>query len=379
MSAWPTGNKGLAVQLVTDREGTRVLENEWASLPPPAAAPCPMTGPAFFQIWLDTLGVGSSPRIVVGRRGGRVVGVLPLVACSGTAREGGRQVRLVGSRRPPILDMADVWIEPGEELPLAGAFVELLERRASTWDTLYLGNIAEAGRTMSALRALAEGRGWPLVSRHREAAVVDTSGSWQEYRRRLTRTMRSLPRRARHGDNGGLFRFEPRLIGAPGAAALQDLFRLYRVRWGAANCLEDGVYRECLMRLYASQEPHGSYVAGLWSGERPVALLLVFVQGDREQWLISGADRDRSLARYSPGALLTYLMLERAFAAETREVHLLHTITPSKVAWANSFAGESICVALSPGARLLPSVAFPAIEAAVLGQRIALRRRARSS
>lgn len=333
-----------------------------------------MTGAAFFQIWLDTLGADAEPRVVVGRREGRVIGVLPLVARRGTALQGGRQVSLAGSRRPPILDMADVWIEPGNELPLAGALVDVLEKSAGTWDTLYLGNIAEAGRTMSAVQALIEGRGWPLASRHREAVVVDTSGSWPEYRRRLGRALRALPRRARHLEGGGQVRFEPRLVGSRGAVALEELFGMYRARWGSGNCLEDGAYRECLMGLYASQEPDHAYVAGLWSGRRPLALLLVFVNVDREQWLISAAARDPSVARYSPGALLIYLLLERAFATTTREIHLLHTIIPSKVAWATGFAGETISVALSPKAHLLPSVAFPVIEAAILARRVAQRR-----
>lgn len=373
MSPGSTGSAGLEVSVVDDREGLAALAPEWRALPAPLAAPSPVTGPDFLDAWLGTLGRGHRPQVVAARRDGRLVGVVPLVRRDGRRRDGGRQVQLAGSRRPPMTDVADVMVAPGEEIPLAAATVDALADRAGGWDTLYLGNVAASGRTVAAALGLMEARGWAVTTRARAAMVMETSGSWDDFRRGLGRTVRTMPRKLRALERMGAVRFEPGLTGAEGGAALEELMALYRRRWGAGNWLEDGAYRECLRRLRVALDPDGARVAGLWLDDRPLAMQLVLRQGARDLSLMVAADRDTRWARQSPGLLLDYLLAERAFADDTAEVHLLHTVLPSKLVWTTRFDTELTVIAVSPAARRAPALGVPLVEAAIVGRRL-LRR-----
>ena len=373
MSPGSSGATGLDVAIVDDRDGVRALVPEWRALPHPAAAPSPVTGPDFLDAWLDTLGRGHRPHVVAARRDGRLVGVVPLVRRDGRRRDGGRQVSLAGSRRPPMTDVADVQVAPGEEIPLATAMVDALEAVAGSWDTLYLGNVAASGRTFAAALGLMEARGWALASRTRSAMVMETAGDWEAFRRGLGRTVRTLPRKRRGLERMGAVRFEPGLTGREGAAALEELIALYRRRWGAGNWLEDAAYRECLRRLRAALDPDGARVAGLWIDDHPLALQLVLRQDTRDLSLLVAADRSTRWARQSPGMLLDYLLAERAFADDTTEVHLLHTVLPAKLVWTTRFDAELTVIAVSPRARRAPALGVPLVEAAILGRRLVRR------
>lgn len=373
MSTGSSGASGLDVEIVATRSGVDSLAGEWGALPAPVAAPCPTTGHAFVEAWLDTLGRAHEPHVVVARRGGRLVGVVPLARRDGRRRDGGRQISLAGSRRPPMTDMADVSVLPGEEIALAGAMVDALEGAASTWDTLYLGNVAGESRTLAAAMGLMEGRGWAVTSRARSAMVMETTGEWEEFRRRLGRTVRTLPRKLRGLERLGSVRFEPGLTGAEGAAALEQMFDLYRRRWGDGNWLEDPAYRDCMRRLRAAHDPCGARVAGLWVDDQPLAFQLVFRQGDRDLSLMVAADRSARWTRHSPGMLLDYLLAERAFSDDTTEVHLLHTVIPAKLVWTTRFAAELTLIAVSPRSRRAPALSVPLVEAAILGRRLIRR------
>jgi CelD/BcsL family acetyltransferase involved in cellulose biosynthesis len=171
----------------------------------------------------------------------------------------------------------------------------------------------------------------------------------------------------------GAVRFEPGLTGREGAAALEDLIALYRRRWGAGNWLEDAAYRDCLRRLRAALDPGGARVAGLWVDEHPLALQLVLRQGTRDLSLLVAADRSARWARQSPGMLLDYLLAEQAFADDTTEIHLLHTVLPAKLVWTTRFDAELTVIAVSPRARRAPALGVPLVEAAILGRRLVRR------
>lgn len=368
---------GAHARLLCDGAAVAAIADEWRSLPPPVAAPGFATGPDFLDAWLGTVGRAAAPRVVELRARGRLVGVVPLVAMSGAAARGGRQVSLAGSRRPPMTDMADVMVEPGHEIALATAAVTYLDRTAASWDTLYLGNLAAASLTFTAMLGLIEGRAWPLGTRSRSAMVLDAIGDWESFRAALPRSTRRMPRRLEQLRAMGDVRVEMALTGAAGAAALEDLFAVYRARWGPGNWLDDPVYRDWARRMWAAHEPRGARMAGLWLDGRPLALQLIFRQGDRDQSLMVAATRDGPTARLGPGAMLDYLVAEQAFADDTSEVHLLHTVLPSKLIWTTRFLPELTITAVSPRARAAAAASVPATEAAIVGRRIAQSMRAR--
>lgn len=362
-------------RLLGERSEVDAITSEWRDLPPPAAAPGFATGPDFFAAWHDTVGVGAAPRVVELRDSGRLVGVLPLVAVAGPAARGGRQVRLAGSRLPPMTDMADVMVEPGYEIALATAAVALLERTAGTWDTLYLGNVAAESRTFAAMVGQIEARGWALATRARTAMVMDTDGDWEAFRAGLGRSTRRLPRRLERLRGMGDLRVQLDLTGPAGEAALEDLFAVYRERWGRGNWFDDPAYREWARRMWRALAPGEARIAGIWLDGRPLALHLIFRQGTRDQSLIVAASRDPRTAAMGPGALLDYLVAERAFADDTTEVHLLHTVLQSKLIWTTRFLTELIVTAVSPAARTAAAASVPVTEAAIVGRRIRASRR----
>lgn len=367
--------RGLRTTVIRERSALAAIRDEWRALPPPAAAPAPSAGPEFLDAWLATLGAGAAPRVVAVRREGRLVGVVPLVAQALRPHEGGRQVSLAGSRRPPMTDMADARVEPGCERLVAAATADALGASAASWDTLYMGNVAASSRVFTALLAEAEHRGWAHASRARAAMVIETGGDWEAYRAGLGRSLRTLPRRVRRLAALGSLRVEPGLTGEEGARALADLIAVYRERWGPGNWLDDPRYRDFVERLRAALDPGGARVAGLWLDGRPLALQLILREGDRDQSLLVAADHRGATGRESPGTVLDYLLTKRAFEEATTEVHLLHTPTREKMAWATRLDAELTWIAVSPRARPAVALALPAVEAAIIGRAVARRRR----
>ena len=361
--------------LLSDMGAVSAISGEWRALPAPAAAPCPTSGPEFLEAWLATLGRDASPRVVAVRRGDRLLGVVPLVAQTLRARDGGRQVSLAGSRRPPMTDLADVRVVPGEELAVARATAELLQASAASWDTLYVGHAAAESRTVAGLMAFAERYGWISVVRARTAMVIDTTGPWEAYRERLPRGVRTLPRRLRRLERMGDLRVERGLTGEAGADALRRLMDVYRARWGEGNWLDDPAYRDFLERFRAALGPDGARVAGLWLDGVPLAQLLVLREDDRDQVLMLAVDPEHPGRHETPGTLLEYLVIEQGFADQTREVHLLHTVSREKLALSTHVVGEVTWIALSPQARPGPSLALPAVEAGITSVRLARVRR----
>jgi CelD/BcsL family acetyltransferase involved in cellulose biosynthesis len=376
MSAWSTGAAGLRTTVASSPGEVRALRDEWSALPLPVAAPSPATGPAFVEAWLATLGHDHEPRVVAARRDGRLVGVVPLAARARRPWEGGRQISLAGSRRPPMTDVADVRVLPGEEAALGDAVIRVLEASADDWDTLYLGNVAGGSLTFAAMLAMLEARRWPVATRSRAAMVIGTEMGWDAYRRTLGRTTRTLPRKLRGLRRIGDVRVELGLTGAEGAAALEQMLVMYRRRWGRGNWLEDPRYRECLRRWYAGLGDGAARMAGLWLDGHPLALQLVLREGDRDLGLMVAADRERRWRRYSPGMLLDYLLAEAAFADGTSEVHLLHTVIPAKVIWATRYVSELTLTAVSPRARRAVATAAVGVEAAIQARAV-LRRGSR--
>lgn len=351
------------------------LAEAWERLPEPRSAPSITGGPRFFQAWRQTLGGRAQPWVIALHHRGRLVGVVPLAYSRRGIAAGGRQLALAGSRRPPLTDMADARVEPGHEIALGRAVVGLLERHAGSWDSLYLGSVAAQSQTYSAVLGAIEERGWAWSSRSRTAMVLDTAGDWAAFRAGLGRSTKRLPQRLKRLAAQGKVRVALDLVGAPGARALDQLIDLYRHRWGSGSWLEDPAYRSFLRRVWLAHSHDQARLSGLWVDDQMVAGHLVFRQGDRDQSLLVAARHDGPYARESPGRVLDYLVAERAFGSPTREIHLLHTVLPTKLVWTSRFLPELTLIALSPQAGRLATVALPLAEAAIVGRAAMARRR----
>jgi CelD/BcsL family acetyltransferase involved in cellulose biosynthesis len=148
----------LAVEEIDDRAAISALAPEWERLRAEVAAAGgtrgPFLSPAWFAIWAAA--IADEPLILVAHRGGRLVGVLPLM------RERRRlakiPARVLRSLSDDHSQRFDLLLSPSEPQRVAAAFWQHLRRR-DDWDALELREVPDASESAQLLPAAARASG----------------------------------------------------------------------------------------------------------------------------------------------------------------------------------------------------------------------------
>lgn len=284
---------GLSLCTLGDVEAfARVPAAEWDAL----VEALPHPSPYVLHGWLaarlrHTAGV-STPRIHVARRGGRLVGALPLEV---TSRFG---LRLGDLAAGPHAVCADLLLAPGEPEETARALVE--RAAASDQDFVRVHGLTPDSR-LARLAAL-------TLVRRIDAPVLDLSAGWETvYREKVSKRHRQDHRHKRRS-LAALGRLETRVVRTAGEldAALEETFRLHELRWagrddryGYAAASSRRFVRDAVA-LLGERDQYRLVLLEL--DDTPIAFLSYFV-------LAGGAVGHRTafdprLGRFSPGALV---------------------------------------------------------------------------
>jgi CelD/BcsL family acetyltransferase involved in cellulose biosynthesis len=312
-----------ATTQVEIHESFQSLRIEWDELADRAGAP-PFLRPDWIEAWWRAFAKGRLT-VLATRAGGDLTGVLPLM------RRAGGLVSPTNWHTPLF---GPVCADHDAEVALAEAFVQ----RGGA----HLGlRFIDAGDPfLDTLRSAATGAGWSTIERPlQRSPYVPIDGSWEQFCSGLSKDRRrSIRRRERRLRELG----ELQVIVEDGTERLDELlaegFALEASGWKGAQGTA----------ITSRPETHAFYTEIARWGASAGLLRLVFIrvdarpiafnlclEDDRVHYALKPGHSDE-MARYGPGALLAYRMIERAFALDLASYELLGGEDEFK----RSFAGE---------------------------------------
>jgi CelD/BcsL family acetyltransferase involved in cellulose biosynthesis len=290
------------------------LAEPWNQLVEAMPRPSPFLLHAWLEDWWRHYGGNDELAVHVAFRGDRLVGALPLCI---RRRSGLRVAEFVGGTWALL---ADVLLAPGEDGSTAAALTD--QAAASRHDFASLFGLPGSSRLVRALPP----DSLRLVERL-EAPVLDLDGGWEAvYTAKLSSKARSERRRRRrqleeHGPVETAVARTPDEI----AAALEDAFRIYELRWegrrdpsGFVTPAGKRFHREALLRLAELDIPR---IVMVRIDDRPIAFALAFHFLGRAYGVTMAFDP--AYGRFAPGWEAKLLSLEIAGAEGIARVELL--------------------------------------------------------
>jgi CelD/BcsL family acetyltransferase involved in cellulose biosynthesis len=328
------GRAPVAVEEVSDRAALDALAGEWASLDDRAADPNFFSTWEWMSSWLDSFHESRPLSVLLARRDGSLVGVLPLVG--GT---GGRLCR-VGLQTPanaqtPVGGLA----YEGSPAPILAAFVEHI-RRTRGRVALKLPLLASDCAAVAVSDEVAASHGSGLHRRpSRSSSRIVVRGSWADHvATRSKHVQREWRRKRKRLEDAG--RVEARLVTAPAdvPAALREILEIESHSWkheeGTSLQREAGV-ADFYARLAERCAARGWLRLSLLCLDgRPAAHCLAVAYGG--ELLALKTSFDSRLASLSPGLALVLAVCEQAFAEGLAAIDLLG----DPVRWKREIANE---------------------------------------
>jgi CelD/BcsL family acetyltransferase involved in cellulose biosynthesis len=311
------------------------LADEWTELADNAGA-TPFLYPGWLQAWRSAFGAGAW-RIVTVRRGERLVGVVPMQARRGAWRS-------PANAHTPGFDLLAL---DGEALAtLSGALF------AGRVRDLRVAPLDAESLALRALRDAARARGYrTFVKQTGRAPYLRLASDLHTHEGSLSRNLRhDVQRRLRRLCEAGAVSVQV----ADGSRRLDDL-------------LEEGLRVEALSwkggrrTAIASRDDTRRFYTRLarWAASTGW-LRLVFLRLDgraiafqldlelRSRYYSLKIGYDPEFERFSPGKLLTYMMVSRAVASGLQVYELLGTDEPWKDRWTEQAREEVVFRAFSP-------------------------------
>ncbi|MGH2757042.1 MAG: GNAT family N-acetyltransferase [Actinomycetota bacterium] len=246
-------------------------------------------------------------------------------------------LRIAESAGRGISDYTELRVDSPEEAE--SAVVGIVED--PRWNAVALNNVVKTSPTATLARSLARSRGWLIFELATNVAPrVRLEGSWEDF----YRTKRE--RKARHNLDRALRRLQE----VPGfevthhheshdvEAALVEAFALDAAnpkgvhgRWAFSGDLARPFYREVARRF---AERRWFELSMMRAAGGPLAFAYSFVWEGTYYYYKARAAVNDPLSRFSPGAVLLKLLLERSFDQGLTRFDLMLGDEPYKAAWA---------------------------------------------
>jgi len=335
------------------------LADEWEELAEHTGV-SPFRRPGWIGAWWRAFGRGTL-EILAMREEGRLVAVLPL---------GRRLGELSSTTNWHTPDFAPVVEDARALRALAEELFARTPRRVS------LAFVDGGEPTLPECRDAATSRGYRVLTRTLERSpFVRIEGDWEAYQRGLSRNVRGdARRRIRRLNEVGSMSVEVN----DGRERLDDLlaagFRTEAAGWKGARGTAIASQRDT--ETFYAEIAHWAAARGwlrlafLRLDGRPVAFHYS-LEHDGIHYFIKGG-HDPSFDSFSPGKVLTYEMLLRAFSAGLQSYEFLGGDDPWKQMWTNSYRERMLFQAFERS--LLSSVEWTAFRyGRPLAQRLSKR------
>lgn len=313
----------LVLSVADSAGGLPDLRDEWNRLLDASRAPALCLRWEWLSTWWDVYrDSGMSPRVLLVRDGGRLVGLAPFYLrvepCSGLS--GVRTLRFLGTGEPEHEEVAseylDIIAHKGYEGRVARAVWEHLRHREA-WDRLVFNDVLEDSLILTSLRRTLAPAGVGMdLERVGVRYSIRLPATWQEYIAMLDEgAARRLPYKRRKIERAG--RVEYRRVSAPEDLdrAFEELIRLHALRWQAQG--REGVFAsprftEFHRRLARILLPQGMLGLGLLSLDGTnIAAHYNLRYAGTEYFYQGGNDVGRA-SRYSPGVVAHVRAIESA-------------------------------------------------------------------
>jgi CelD/BcsL family acetyltransferase involved in cellulose biosynthesis len=343
----PPAASGLASRTATEPVGFQTIEqvssfaqvaSEWDGLVRAMPRPSPFLLHAWLLEWLRHYQGGARLAVQAAFRGGNLAAALPIVVQS---RRGLRKARFVGGKQSHF---ADLLLAEGEDLSVA---TSLVARASSTFDFAELFGVTAESRL-----ARVAGSRLHLFQRV-ESPVLDLGHDWDAlYRAKISGKSRNLHRRRRRQlQEQGTLEFSFARTREQVDAALDDAFRIHRLRWegrpdgsGFATPTGMAFHRAALGAL---SDQHVVHLVTMRLDGRAIAFLLNLAVGDRfYQYRLAF---DPSFGRFSPGVLTLLETIEWAAGEGFTRFEFLGGAERYKVELADRFEPLHLAVGLPRG------------------------------
>jgi CelD/BcsL family acetyltransferase involved in cellulose biosynthesis len=315
-------------------EAMQSLKEDWNALVNSMRYPTVFCMWDWVFTWWQHFGAGRNLRLLLLRRNGELVGVLPLYSERRMVSSDGRIGRVLGycgasDLFPDPLDIVSATADASECAEAALAF---LETNARDWDVLHLRFLEEDSELLR--RAAGGGLGDAQTARISGAPYIPITGSYEDYLRTLSGNERSKIGRSRRKlmEQKSVQYVD---LGAEGAPqALQALLTLHAKRAGEkrmhstfarANVI--AFHRDFLGCI----APGHVWLRGLRLDGELIAAFYGYTVGDRLAYYQLG--HDPAWATYSPGAVLLQETIREAFARGFTEYNFLQGEEAFKFRW----------------------------------------------
>ncbi|MGH9435535.1 MAG: GNAT family N-acetyltransferase, partial [Terriglobia bacterium] len=300
------------------------LVNEWSKLAQKVGAP-PQQQPGWTWAWWNAFGTGALEIHTI-RDNGRLTGVLPMI------RQGGTLKAAANIHTPGFGVLAD---NPRAAGKLAQALFSSEPRRISLID------LEPGGETFRAFMHAAHEASYKVLLRPYQCSpYLEITETWEEYKGVLTakKRFRNLRRKRLKLSREGNLSMEI----VDGSIRLEELLQeAYKVEassWKGPNgsaIISDPRTRNFYTGIARWAADQGSFrLAFLRLNGRPVAMTYLLEQHGVCHLLKAGYDPD--FGRFSPGTLLTHMIIEHCFAAGLDRVEFYGNGERYKFFWANA-------------------------------------------
>ncbi len=323
----------LSVEEISDRAAIAALAPEWERLRAEVGVPGPFFGPTWFAITASA--IARDPRILIAHRGGRLVGVLPLMLEQ--RKLAGLPARVLRSLSDDHSQRFDALLSPAEPDAVASLFWRHLQSLRG-WDVLELRELLPDAAAHRIVRA-AEGHltaEWPAM-RSPYLHISDGEPGDAKFRANLRRRKKKLEK-----DIGPVV-LERVDAHAELEAALQEGFALEAAGWkgerGTAIVCDEGLRRRYsqIAHAYAARRELSIYF--LRAGDRRVAFHFGLVDGNT--YFLFKPGFDPGLAQYGLGHLLVDEVIRDLRSRSIRELDFLGDDMPWKRDWTDQLRPHS--------------------------------------
>ncbi|WP_224963349.1 GNAT family N-acetyltransferase [Geomonas subterranea] len=332
----------MKIEFVGDSAGFTAISKDWESLEERAGGHL-FQNHRFLNSWLQTTGDGekSRPAVVLGWDGERLMAVFP--GC--LMRSGVPFLTWMGGLN--IVDYGDILFDRNASIS-ADAFLDIvfsLLRKKLGFHLYYLHNVRRDARAFNYFE-----RNFTHY-RDEVAPFVTLVGDFESYLdslRKFRKNMRSdTLRQMKRISSLGAFEFH--IVKAqqnddpafPGAVDAVEAFVAQKRRQfeetGVAGTLTRPGYDE-FYRVEASENPH-AHISCLTLDGKIIAVHFGYLYGDRFYYLMPAYDP--SYAKYSPGRVLTYFLLEHCYSRGVQVFDFALGAEPYKYEWTADQVEES--------------------------------------
>ncbi len=307
------------------------LRSEWSRLLERLAA-----NPTQHPDWIDTVlasrGAVEEARVLVGRAGAELVGVLPFRSVR--RRSLGLPVRAI----EPLSNLVSYHPALLSDSHEPALLAHLLEQKAAgRWHFFTMLSVVAGSATHQALADFARRTGAVLLEQPgQQSPYMTVTQDWPTfYRTKNTKFRNNLQRSARLVNGAGTVEVRWYTAASDAAQLLDAILAVEAESWKSAAEVAIGLrqhetaYYRALLPLLGAR---GSLLANvLYLDGAPIAYCLLCVWNGWAGFLKNTyMERFKSLGA---GAHLIHLVLERAFAAGAREIDFLGDALSYKLAW----------------------------------------------